>query len=253
MSGEVILRHVEPVMGTVISFDLRPRGLGIPRARAALAAACELLHRADAVFSLYRPESPTSRLRRGELAVAQCPPEVASVLRLCEQARRSSGGWFDPWAMPGGVDPTGLVKGWAAAQAARHLREAGVGAGLVNAAGDIDVFGAPTPDESWRIGIQSPTDRDALLGAIDVDHAIATSGGYERDDHVRDPRTGAPARGALSATVLGPDLSFADAFATGLLAAGEQGLAAVREAGYEALLVLPDGRLTRTPGIRLAA
>jgi hypothetical protein len=34
----------------------------------------------------------------------------------CEAAREASDGWFDPWAMPGGYDPTGLVKGWAVDQ-----------------------------------------------------------------------------------------------------------------------------------------
>lgn len=52
MSAEVIFRHAEPVMGTVVSFDVRPRGLPAADTRAALARACEVLHRADDVFSL---------------------------------------------------------------------------------------------------------------------------------------------------------------------------------------------------------
>lgn len=76
----------------------------------------------------------------------------AEVLDLCENARRASGGWFDPWAMPAGVDPTGLVKGWAVEQALAVLHEAGMEAAMVNGGGDIAVFGAPargltaTPD-----------------------------------------------------------------------------------------------------------
>ena len=46
---------------------------------------------------------------------------MAEVLRPpAAQARDASGGWFDPWAMPGGYDPTGLVKGWAVHNGAAH-------------------------------------------------------------------------------------------------------------------------------------
>lgn len=246
-TGDVIFRHAEPVMGTVVSFDVRPRGLALEQTRAALAQAYEVLHQADDMFSLYKPGSPLSRLRRGELAVADCPPEVQTVLTLCEWARELSGGWFDPWALPGGVDPTGLVKGWAAGQAAQVLQDAGVGAGMVNAAGDIIVFGRPAPTGTWRVGVRSPYAPDRLLCVIAAHGAVATSGTYERGDHVLDARTGKPASAAISATVCGPELAFADAFATGLLAAGERGLAAVQAAGYEALLVLPNGSRSQTP------
>ena len=54
--------------------------------------------------------------------------------------------------------------------------------------------------------------------------AVATSGAYERGDHVRDPFTGLPASGVLSITVVGPSLTFADAYATAALAMGPTGL-----------------------------
>jgi FAD:protein FMN transferase len=248
MSGQLSIRHAEPVMGTVVSFDLRPHGLPYAQSRAALREACEVLHRADEVFSLYKEASPLSRLRRGELTLADCPPEVESVLTMCRLAREQSDGWFDPWAMAGGVDPTGLVKGWAAELAAEVLRSAGVGAAMVNAAGDIAVFGSPKDGRPWRIGVRSPRSPDTLLCVIDTVQAVATSGSYERGDHVRDTRTGEPASGALSATVCGPRLTFADAFATGLLAAGESGLSAVRASGYEAMIVRPDGTREQSLG-----
>jgi thiamine biosynthesis lipoprotein len=252
MTGEIIFRHAEPVMGTVVSFDIRPRGLPYEQTRTALANACRVLHRADKVFSLYRPETPLSRLRRDELTVADCPPEVASVLALCEQAREQSDGWFDPWAISDAVDPTGLVKGWAAQRAADVLRDAGLAGGMVNAAGDIAVFGRPTPTRRWRVGIRSPHASGEVMCVVDAAGAVATSGSYEHGEHVRDPRTGGPATAALSATVSGPELVFADAFATGLLAGGENGFDAVRHAGYEALLVLPDGTRKHTVAFPLA-
>jgi thiamine biosynthesis lipoprotein len=87
---------------------------------------------------------------------------------------------------------------------------------------------------------------------VAADGAVATSGTYERGEHVLDPHTGAPARGAVSATVCGPDLAVADALATGLVAAGEAGFEPVRRAGYEALIVQPDGATAHTDGFPFA-
>ena len=78
--GELIFRHAEPVMGTVVSIDVRPQGLPMARTRSAVSAACELLHRADDVFSLFRPDTPLARMKRGEVALFDCPPEVAEVI-----------------------------------------------------------------------------------------------------------------------------------------------------------------------------
>lgn len=229
-------------MGTAVSFELRTADVPEAEARAALVRACAVLHRADAVFSTWQPESPTSRLRRGEITLADCPAEVAEVLERCERARALSGGAFDPWAMPGGVDPTGLVKGWAAQRALGELRWAGLDAAMVNAGGDIATFGRPAPDRAWRVGIRDPRDEHALLCVVAADGAVATTGAYERGDHVLDPLTGLPARGALSATVTGLDLALADALATGLLVDGEAGLTAVAVLdGYGAMVLRPDG------------
>ncbi len=102
-------------MGTVVTIDVYTTDgtAGADLARQ-LATARAILQGADAVFSTWQPHSPVSRLRRGEITSAQAPAEVSDVLGQCAIARELSGGWFDPWAMPGGLDPTGYVKGWAA-------------------------------------------------------------------------------------------------------------------------------------------
>jgi thiamine biosynthesis lipoprotein len=86
------------------------------------------------------------------------------------------------------------------------------------------------------------------------DGAIATSGAYERGEHVRDPFTGKAPAGVLSVTIVGPSLTYADAYATAAFAMGPTGLAWVTQlVGYAgcAITVDPDGsngRLTWTPG-----
>ena len=131
-----------------------------------------------------------SRLRRGEIELEQAPPEVAEVLELCRRARDASDGWFDPWGLPGGVDPTGLVKGWAAERALDELKSAGVPAAMVNAGGDIAVYGEPRP--AGRGGSASatrwPPTGSLLIVELEGAGAVATSGTYERGEHLLAPR-----------------------------------------------------------------
>jgi FAD:protein FMN transferase len=245
-----MIGHTEPVMGTVASFTVEPGELGDEAAREAIRGACRVLHAADAVLSTFRPDSTLSRLRRGEASAADLPVELLEVLELSARATRLTEGAFDPWAMPGGVDPTGLVKGWAAQRALSVLRDSGVAAAMVNAGGDIACFGP----EPWRIGVRDPQTADRLVCVAEVSAAIATSGGYERPGEIVDPRSGRPAEALAQATVIGADLALADAFATALMVAGEDGLTLLAgEPGYSALIVSGDGRMLATTQFPIAA
>jgi len=254
-------------MGTVVSLAIREAaettsGSAASGSAASGAAAGEaladaveralaILHHVDQVFSTWQPDSPVSRLRRGEIDLAATPPEVAWVLDLCRRAREASGGWFDPWGLPGGVDPTGLGKGWAAELALAELHDSAAAA-MINAGGDVAVFGEPEPGQRWRIGIRDPLAADRLLTVVTLgghDRAVATSGAYERGPHVLEPGTNEPAQSLLAATVVGPDLAFADALATGLLASGGKAMARIAGLrGYSALVVEQDGSVSTTLG-----
>jgi thiamine biosynthesis lipoprotein len=240
--------HLEPVMGTVVGISSRD-----PLPAAGLAGAVEVLHQADRVFSTWDPASPMSRLRSGQAALDDLDTAdadlITAVLDRCQLARRLTGGAFDPWAMPGGVDPTGLVKGWAADQALRALQAAGVLSVMVNAGGDITVAGCP----GARIAVRHPAQPQDYAAIIEVDMAIATSGDYERPGQLIDPATGRTARVGASATVTGPELDLADALATGLAVKGGPMLAVIdRLIGYEAYLITDNGRHYATPGMRFA-
>lgn len=248
-----LLTHAEHVMGTVVSFAVRPAPAH-PDPGAAIRVACARLHQADAVFSTWNPDTPLSRLRRGDMPEADGPRSLAEVRAACQAAREASDGWFDPWAMPGGYDPTGLVKGWAVDRALGALRRAGLPAALVNGGGDLAAFGGPAPGEPWRAGIRHPWRPDALATVLEVRGAVATSGSYERGAHLVDPHTGRPACRAASATVTGPSLALADALATALAVGGDAVLAAVAGLpGYAGYLIRLDGTETWTSGIEFAA
>jgi FAD:protein FMN transferase len=241
--------HHEAVMGTVVS--LHVTAADPHRADEAIRDACARLHELDELLSLWKPQSPMSRVRSGELSLEAAPPELHAVLSLCRLAVELTGGWFDPWAMPGGVDPTGLAKGWALEDAARRLSVHEVDAAVLNCGGDMVLLGTPPGEERWRVGIQHPWRRDALAGIIEVHGAVATSGSYERGAHLLDPRTGEPALLAASATVVGDRLALADALATGLAVGGDPVLEAIASLdGYEAYLVRLDGSEAATDGVR---
>jgi len=145
------VHHLENVMGTVVTIDVYTTdGRAGAELSRELATARALLQRADAVFSTWKPDSPVSRLRRGEITSAQAPAEVSEVLEQCAIARELSGGWFDPWAMPGGIDPTGYVKGWAAQRALGAFRASSIYGAIVNAAGDIASVGGQGISRSPR-------------------------------------------------------------------------------------------------------
>lgn len=241
------LRHVEYVMGTVFSFDIRDRPT--PAIRRALDDAVRWLHHVDAVFSTYRPDSAISRLGRGESGPGTGPAEVREVLDLCGDVTRVSRGWFS--ATPGGVlDPSGLVKGWAVEAASQLLHESGATNTCVNGGGDLQLRGEARPGVPWRIGIAHPLRRGALATVVSgSDLAVATSGTAERGAHILDPHTGTPALGLVSITVVGQALTLTDAFATAAFAmgGGARGWLESLE-GYEALAITPDGREWRTSG-----
>jgi thiamine biosynthesis lipoprotein len=236
--------HREQVMGTVVTIDVFGEADEVTRREllVRVARARALLQRADAVFSTWKEHSPINQLRRGEITVAQAPPEVALVLEACATARSLSDGWFDPWAMPGGLDPTGYVKGWAAQRALDALSMPGVTGGIVNAAGDVVTSGCHGPGRPFRVGIVDPSDRRSLACVVELAGGIATSGTYERGGHLIDPRTGQPAAHAASASVTGPDLGLADALATALAVAGPRGLDFIEAIdGYEGFVIGYDG------------
>jgi thiamine biosynthesis lipoprotein len=238
-------------MGTVVTFHVEASHLAEANVREAIGEASKMMHRHDDLFSTWKPESPMSLLRRGELSLDDAPSEIAVVLALCTEARSLSGGWFDAFSMPGGIDPTGLVKGWSAENALGVLKDAGVTSAMVNAGGDIACLGSPSAGGRWKIGIRHPWRADALACVLEVNNAVATSGEYERGRHLVDP-IGRQGRRPAAATVTGPSLAFADAFATAVAVGGDEAFAIVASLDrYDAYLIRADGSEESTDGICL--
>jgi thiamine biosynthesis lipoprotein len=212
--------HVEQVWGTHVTFDLRDEILP-DDVEAILADAVVYLHQVDAWFSTYRVDTPITMYRNGLIPLFRTPTVVQEVLAACQFAKTLTHGAFDPWAVKGGVDPSGYVKGWAAGQVADQLVRAGIRNVCVNASGDIACRGLQAPGEQWAIGIINPYDTQQIVEVVHVgDGAVATSGLYERGNHIKNPRTGTTEVHYDSATIIGPDAGLADALATAALLEG---------------------------------
>jgi thiamine biosynthesis lipoprotein len=126
------------------------------------------------------------------------------------------------------LDFGGFAKGYSVALAVQLLEKRGIHNLIVNAGGDLCLAGRHG-DRPWRIGIRSPDGR-GVLARLDLEGArcVFTSGDYERYfeingkrySHIIDPRSGFPAVGTRSVTVLTEDAALADAAATALFVAG---------------------------------
>lgn len=240
--------HAEPAMGTVFSFHLAD-GDG---ASQALSDAIGWLHEVDERFSPYLPDSDVSLLADGRLSETDVHPDVREVLALVDQAAIDSDGAFDArrWRADGRFDPSGLVKGWAVQRAARQLSST-VDALAIDAGGDVAVTTGPSRSKPWRIGIRHPDRPDRVAAVLQVDDgAVATSAAYERGAHIVDPRDGHVPSDVRSMTVVGPDMTWADTFATAAYVMGRDGLGWVAaHPGYDALAITWDDAVIWTAGM----
>lgn len=148
------------------------------------------------------------------------------------------------------LDLGGIAVGYSIDQAEKILKQAGIKTGLIDCGGDIIGFG----NRKWRIGVKNPRGEGLVRTFFIQNQAIATSGDYEkffivngkRYHHILNPKTGYPAFGLCSVTVIAPDAVTADAYSTTIFVLGiKDGLALVeKEPGVEAfMLAEANGRL----------
>ena len=214
------------VWGTIVFVEVASTKVGLDELNAGLAEVTEYVKIVDQEFSTYKPDSQVSKIRRSELKIEDASDQMQEVWELCLKARELTDGSFDPWVVKGGYDPSGYVKGWAADKCVQILKRHGAENIQVNAAGDLVLAGGYENGKPWSIGVRSPENRFEVVKVFEItDGAIATSGTYEIGAHIKDPHTGLIAIGARSATVIGPDGGLADALATSLVVAGQDGAA----------------------------
>jgi thiamine biosynthesis lipoprotein len=241
-------RRARPLLGTLVE-------IAADRAEA-IDAAFAAIARVQALMSYHDPASELSRLNREAATRAvRVSPWTAEVLQLALRVAAESGGVFDPTvaprlcalgflpATPGApradrratwrdvqadgdrvrfrralrLDLGGIAKGFAVDRAVESLQAAGVASGVVNAGGDLRVFGS----EIQRVHLRDPASPGTFPQTLALrDAALATSAAYFSRKRWRgapvcallDGRSRAPGDIATSASVVAPTAALADAF-----------------------------------------
>src|SRR5487761_1945623 len=148
------------------------------------------------------------------------------------------------------LDFGGLGKEYAADRAAEVCADLGMRHGLIDLGGDIRVVGPQPNGLLWRIGIRHPRDADRLAAEIALPSgALATSGDYERFIevngrrycHILDPKTGWPAQGLSSVTVISDRCLVAGSLSTAAMLKGSAGAGWLHGLGVRHLVIDEDG------------
>lgn len=243
------LRRSRPLLGTFVEIS------GPGDAFAAIDAAFAAIERVQAIMSFHEETSDVARINASRAgSVVDVDPDTYELLEFASRLHRLSRGAFDiatapalvgggflpaprarddahpkgtcedlellagnrvRWRREGWIDLGGIAKGYAVDKAIAELMAFGMEDGVVNAGGDLRVFGAPQP-----IHIRHPDHPGSLayLGEI-RDCALATSGGYFSGvaaeggsfDPLVDPGRGACTTWGMSVSVIARDCMTADA------------------------------------------
>ncbi len=194
----------------------------------------------DNRFSTYKENSELSKYRRSEIEYDNLSAEFKKIMEACKKASKETDGYFSAY-FGGKFDPTGYIKGWAINEAGKNIERQGFKTYCIYAGGDV--LARSGSDKKWNIGLQDPRDKTEILNMLSISNsAVATSGNYERGQHIINPKTGEPADEILSISVVGPDIITADVLATAAFAEGLSGIIQIEEKeGYEALVVDKSG------------
>ena len=174
-------------------------------------------------------------------ALLKQKPQMSDLVLVGNQLRSSNSGVE--------LDLGAYAKGYAVDIAIEALRKRGINNAIVNAGGNLRLIGSKGK-RPWRIGVRDPRGT-GVIASLEThgDEAVLTSGDYERYfdyqgqryHHLIDPRSAAPARGALSVTVVANNGMLADAASTALFIAGpEQWRETARALGIEAAMLIDD-------------
>lgn len=158
------------------------------------------------------------------------------------------------------LDLGGIAKLYILDAGMKTLMRHGIRRALVNGGGDVLVLGRPG-ERPWRIGIRHPRREGELLGVIELERGlVVSSGDYERYfildgkryHHILDPRTGHPTEGLQHVTLVAETLEAVNGYSAAIMVLGpEQGRILIETTpGLEGLLVLSDGSLWVSPGLR---
>ncbi len=232
-------RKVEIVMGMPVAIEIKDEMV----IQAEIDNVFDYFRKVDADFSPFKDDSEIAKLNRGE----DISVEMNEILRLSEDLRKETKGYFNIKRPDGKIDPSGIVKGLAIANASQMLKKFGYKHFYVDAGGDADIVG------EFRWGIKNPFNTKEIIKVLKLsDCGIATSGTYERGKHIYNPlKKTYDIPNIMSLTVIGPNVYEADKFATPAFAMGRIGINFIdKKPGLEGYMIDIDGIATMTRGFK---
>jgi len=202
----------------------------------------------DKTYSPFIESSLVSRINRGEVDELEYSNELHEILAVARQTKHETNGYFDVWHK-GDFDPSGIVKGWAIAKAAKIIGRY-TNDFYIEAGGDIQVGGVNEEGGPWQIGIRNPFDRHQNIKVVALKNsAIATSGTAIRGQHIYDPVNNKKLNEIVSISVIASNIIDADRMATAAFAMGVKGIYFIEQLdGYEACAVTSDKTTITTTG-----
>jgi thiamine biosynthesis lipoprotein len=196
----------------------------------------------DGEYSPFKETSEVAKLNRGEMV----SEEMTEILKIAQDLKKKTGGYFDIKRPDGKIDPSGIVKGWAIKNASDILRKLGYERFYIDAGGDAEIVG-----KNWAWGIRNPFNKSEIVKILNLsDCGIATSGTYEKGQHIYNPiGKNAEITDIVSLTVIGPNVFEADKFATPAFAMGKEGINFVEKIpNLEGYMIDKNGIATMTSG-----
>ncbi len=240
------MRQTRSIMGMPVTVEI----IGDNITEADVEPSFTYFNNVDQRFSTYKETSEISRINRSEIQPKNYSHEMKEIFRLAGQTKEETDGFFDIGEI-GQCDPSGIVKGWAIDQAARRLAKRGYKNFYIDAGGDIATVGHSAYGERWRVGIRNPFNLEQIVKVVGISNCgIATSGNYERGEHIYNPHDNwQKAKAISSVTVIGPNIYDADRFATAAFVMGQKGINLIEFLpGLEGYIIGKDGQATMTSG-----
>jgi len=205
----------------------------------------------DRTFSTYKKDSEISRINRKEVTPSEYSDDMKLIFKLAKETKQMTHGYFDIRTPDGGIDPSGIVKGWAVNNVANMLIAMGHKNIYVDAGADIQTSGKNAAGKEWSIGIRNPFKRTEIVKVVyPKGKGIATSGIYIRGKHIYDPFSKQAVKTDItSLTVIGPNIYEADRFATAAFAMGARWAELIKSlTGFEGYAIDMQGIATMTDG-----
>ncbi|MFT8917397.1 MAG: FAD:protein FMN transferase [Oenococcus sp.] len=179
----------------------------------------------DRVFSPFREDSELTAFNQGSLMFENTSQDFQTVYAISSWAEEKTNHLFSAdYLGTQQYDPTGLVKGWAIEQAAKHFlfallaEDDFIAANLIGG-GDMQFATRPGSDWVWQLAIADPFDTKKIMAKLAMTSgAIASSGTVERGQHLinvaQHRAIGTQASDIISGSVISDSLAEADIWAT---------------------------------------